>query len=236
MTVQRPESPNLQYQRLRFTSWPSGLRELAVDSPLLPAELFRPSQTTLTTLELTWPANLAGVHLASFAASLSNVTKLTLHKVFRSMTALELSPEIVSLMGSLPRLSHLSLTKLWPTQLEHFLSNTLQSSKTLSQLITSLWDPSPTGIFLAELNYQADARARARAEWEPALKRCVKLPALRGLHKWSVTIERAEKHNRLRPRPGQSGDGETYERVAFPALEEAAAAAGIELVLGPADG
>ncbi len=159
---------------IQWDSWPKSLVSLAISSPTLPVGLFQGSQNTLTTLELDWPkAQLYG-QLNSLKSCFPQVTTLTLNELTPA-TSLGLSSHVTTFVTFLPRLSHLTLIKLWPHQLEQLLA-ALTPAQKLVRLMTKLWHP----VDSARLVGKAD-QGRATDEWQPALCRCASLPALKGV-------------------------------------------------------
>lgn len=211
--------------KLDFGSWPTQLQQLAISSPIIPFGLVDSSADTLTTLDLHLAQGDRADEVESLSWCCPNVATLTLRKP-TSIGDFELPDEITAFVGSLLSLSSLTLTHVWPHQLEQLLL-ALDSGQELAQLAVSVWSPSDDIEDFGP--YDQD---RATDEWEPTLRQCLKAPALAKLRRWRMSLRSS-----LNPSGRREGGADEFEDwadegrwSAFPGELEAS---GIELVLGP---
>lgn len=171
MTVQyKPKKNSTQPSQieLNFGSWPSRLSAIIISSPIIPYGLFYGSQSTLTKLDLNLTEGDPSTHLASLEWYCPNLSHFTLRQPTK-VTSFDLSPEVTRFIRSLPHLTSLALTKVWPHQLEQVLLQ-LKPDQHLTQVGASLWRPSNDIPSFGP--YDQD---RAMDEWEPTLRRCIGL-------------------------------------------------------------
>jgi hypothetical protein len=208
---------------------PRGLRHLTVGAGSLSADLFHHTRDTLTSLELRWSQGDGHV-LEQPKASMDHVTHFTL-KMPTSPDQAELHPNLGAFVGFLPGLTRLTVHDLWPQQLEELLLS-LAPAVRLAELATVLWEPHPT-----DFGRRRAKQAEIAAEWEAALQRCVRLPAMGQLRRlrlsvrrWGATFGDEDDEGEMHRYLFLYGRFRKEEWVTF---AREVAAAGIELVLGP---
>ncbi len=219
--------------RLNLSPWPGNLRHLTLSSSHVPLDLFRGSASTLTSLELQWAPQEPTKELSAMKGTLPQVKRLIIHIPTGSQT-FNLSGALVDFVSSMPHLSSLTLTRIWPQQLEQALAD-LQPGQQINHLQVSLWQPPDARPHLEP----AEANAVA-LDWEPTLRRCVRLPALGSLSRWKLALsdmdeDSSEDEDQDPGRQVSAGFFEQwpYQRVEWAQFMAEAKAAGIELVLDP---
>ena len=128
-------------------------------------------------------------------------------------------------------MTHLTLTGIWPTQLEELLGQ-LDEDLRLGQLTVSLWRPDPNNC----RKIKPEDDHRAWSDWIPSLERCLELPALQAVARWQICLKHVYWGNHIDIWPADSVNFWPYSPFeACPAFRRRVAAAGTELGLGSLD-
>lgn len=214
--------------RLQFTPWPTGLRSIVLSSPVLPVPLFEHSADTLIELDLHLiECDLANL-LESITLSCTKVKTLTLREPV-SIGSLRWSARITTFVANLARLTNLTLTRIWPTQLEHFLTR-LGYLPQLNTLGVALWRP-----YEGLDRLTSDDLNAATVGWEPSLRRCVQLQAVASLRRWRVTVLFEQEGEERQAFASYFGRMWPYRKDEMEAFVSQVAGIGIQLSFGPLD-
>lgn len=198
----RDYEPRLHDSQFNISSAPNALQSLKLFSPVIYPKLLGGSWSTLTSLSLGSWAPFMPVQLAPLVGQLPNVTTLVLSVCTTEHTHSSLSTA-GALIGSLPRLTTLSLCQLWPCHLQLLLSQ-LSPNQALESINTSLWTPSPLTtptrssspypyyhrrpVASPPLQSHSQTCASSPVRWLVPVQASAQLPGLRFVNAWRFSL------------------------------------------------
>jgi len=164
-------------------TWPTRLEHLSIDKAAYPPSLISASAPTLNSLQLRWTSPDQLPRVLAAVAHLRHLRHLALHEAFGSLAGTpdaHVPPDLLALVNVFPRLSHLSLTSIFPAQLADILDALVAPPEALSTSILT------AEVEEADVEYTYDQDQAGH--FMSMLARCARSGGLAGVWRWEFAV------------------------------------------------